>query len=197
MSEIQTEIFKNIIASVRATLAECDKPILIAVDGRSGAGKSTLSKQLARELNATIILGDDFYSGGTDAEWRLRTPQEKVALCIDWKRIRREVLTPLLNNRHAIYHPFDFKSGEGLSKDSIELNPAKVIILDGAYSARPELHDLINIKILVELHDDTRRQRLLDREGLDFMANWHSIWDEAEDYYFSQICPAASFDFVV
>lgn len=117
-------------------------------------------------------------------------------MCIDWKRIRREVLELLLTNRAALYHPFDFKTGHGLSKDLIELKPAKVVILDGAYSARPELSDLIDIKIL-KLHDDTRRERLLGREGLSFMQNWHSIWDEAENYYFTQICTPSTFDFVI
>lgn len=197
MQELQTKVIQVISDNVKEMLSGRDKPILIAIDGRSGTGKSTLSKRLAHELNATIIMSDDFYSGGTDADWQLRTPQEKVALCIDWKRIRREVLAPLLNNHPAIYHPIDFQACQGLSKNTIELQPAKVVILDGAYSARPELRDLITISILIELHDETRRQRLLEREGLAFMKNWHAIWDEAEDYYFGEICTPDKFDFVV
>jgi uridine kinase len=66
-----------------------------------------------------------------------------------------------------------------------------------ANAMQPELRDLIDIKILTELHDMTRRQRLLDREGLDFMENWHSIWDEAENYYFTLISPPSMFDYIV
>ncbi len=118
---IQTEIFRKITATVKHMQAGRDTPINIAIDGRSGAGKSTLSKLLTQELSATIIISDDFYSGGTDAEWRMRTPQEKAALCIDWWRIRSVVLEPLIHNRSVTYHPFDFKAGSGLSQEVVKL----------------------------------------------------------------------------
>ena len=73
-----------------------------------------------------------------------------------------------------------------------------MIVLDGVYSARPELADLIDLAILVEAADDTvRRQRLLAREGAPFMDAWHRRWDVAEDYYFTHVRPRSSFDLVI
>lgn len=72
-----------------------------------------------------------------------------------------------------------------------------VIVFDGAYSSRPELADIIDLSALVTLDDAVRRGRLLACEGEAFMARWHSIWDEAEDYYFSALRPSAAFDFLV
>jgi uridine kinase len=72
-----------------------------------------------------------------------------------------------------------------------------VIILDGAYSARPELADIIDVSVLIEVSDRLRRERLRVREGEAFMKKWHAMWDSAEDYYFSQVRPKESFDLVI
>ena len=72
-----------------------------------------------------------------------------------------------------------------------------MILLDGVYSARPELSDLIDLAVLVEADDEVRRKRLVIREGQGFMDRWHKLWDSAEDYYFTYICPRSSFALVV
>ncbi|MGI8518644.1 MAG: hypothetical protein ACR2ME_09970, partial [Acidimicrobiia bacterium] len=64
-------------------------PFIVAIDGRSGAGKSTLALALAAQTGATVINGDDFYSGGTAAEWDAMPPAEK----------RKTVLTGVASGR--------------------------------------------------------------------------------------------------
>jgi uridine kinase len=72
-----------------------------------------------------------------------------------------------------------------------------VVVLDGAYSTRPELVDVVDISVLLTLDDETRRRRLLAREGDEFMRDWHARWDAAEDHYFASVCPPARFDVVL
>jgi hypothetical protein len=86
---------------------------------------------------------------------------------------------------------------EGLAADPIVAQPAPIVLLDGAYSARPELADLVDLSILVTLPDAVRRARLREREGEDYTSAWHAIWDEAEDYYFGTIRPPEAFDLVI
>jgi uridine kinase len=188
----------HLIDEIRWRMAGRVAPLLVALDGRSGTGKSTLAALLAAQLDATVVEGDDFYAGGTDAEWDARSPAEKAALVIDWRRLQAEALAPLLAGRPATWHPFDFQAGHGLAAHTVTRDPARVIVLDGVYSARPELADLVDMAILVEAADDTaRRQRLLAREGAPFMAAWHRRWDVAEDYYFTHVRPRSSFDMVI
>jgi len=188
----------EICTRIAGLLVTTGGPILVAIDGRSGTGKSTLARRIGDRTGATVIAGDDFYSGGSDAEWARQSPEMRVANCVDWRRMRREVLEPLLAGKAAAWHPFNFAAGTGLADRLIEQEPAEVIVLDGAYSARPELRDLIDLAVLVEMPDDAaRRERLIRREGPEFMAGWHAIWDDAEDFYFSQVVPPAWFDLVV
>jgi uridine kinase len=174
-----------------------DRPRLVAVDGRSGVGKSTLAGELALRCGGAVICADDFYAGGSDAHWLSLPPATRAAAVIDWRRLRTAVLEPLLSGRSATWRPFDFERGHGLCSRTLSQPPVSVIVLDGAYSSRPELADIIDLSALVTLDDTVRRGRLLAREGEAFMARWHSIWDEAEDYYFSALRPPAAFDFLV
>lgn len=72
-----------------------------------------------------------------------------------------------------------------------------IIVLDGAYSARPELADLLDLSILLTLEDQSRRNRLLAREGREYMRRWHAIWDPAEDHYFTHLRPEHAFDILI
>lgn len=169
----------------------------MAIDGRSGVGKSTFAKRLGEKVKGVIITGDDFYSGGSDEEWNKLSPKEKVEKCIDWKRMGKEVLKPLLSGKSASWHPFNFNTGKGLSSEVLTAKPSSVILLDGAYSSRPELDDLIDLSVLVEADNDNRREMLTKREGVAFMGNWHNVWDVAEDYYFTHVRPKKLFNFII
>jgi uridine kinase len=189
--------------SVRTVIREIEQlararktPLLVALDGRSGAGKSTLSKRIASKVGAAVVSSDDFYTGGTFDDWAVRSPQEKATLCIDWKRLRTEVLEPLLTGHAATWGSFNWKTWVGLSEDTLSCEPAPIVVLDGVYSTRPELADLIDVAVLVRLPDAIRRKRLKRREGKSFLERWHTVWDEAEDYYFTHVRPPSSFDIV-
>jgi uridine kinase len=193
----------SIIRALQAGMADGKTPFLVALDGGSGAGKSTLAVALAEQLSGVIIQSDDFYAAHIpDAEWDRRTPAEQYAEVIDWQRLRREALEPLLAGHPARWYPFDFftRYPDGtytLQTVPVERPPANVIVLDGAYSCRPELHDLIDLRVLVEVPVAVRHERLQGREAADFLAEWHARWDALEVYYFTEVCPPSTFDLVV
>lgn len=190
----------QVINQAKTLLSQKDHAVL-AIDGKSGAGKSTFSQKLAQNLSVIVVNCDDFYSGppkkGDELSWNSLSVQKKYNQVIDYKKIKKQVLKPLLKNKTAAYYPFNFKKGYGLSSKKIILKPQPVIILDGIYSARPELSSLVDLSVLVTYPEKPRRQRLLKREGKKFMSQWHQIWDKVEDYYFTKIKPKKSFDFIV
>ena len=189
----------NVVFEI-SRLLERKNPVLVALDGRSGTGKSTIAQAIASRVESIIVVSDDFYSGGNDDAWSGLSAEEKVEKVIDWRRLRAQVLEPLLAKKPASWHPLDFQpeiGWIGWKDETVTLEPAPVILLDGVYSARPKLADLVDLTVLVEADDQVRRKRLVLREGQGFMERWHKLWDVAEDYYFTQICPRASFDCIV
>jgi len=197
-----------IVAEVRRRMRDRQGgggPMLVALDGGSGSGKSTLAALVAADLDAAIVESDDFFAAEiTDAEWDAMGPRERAAAAIDWRRLRREALEPLLARKTASWYPFDFAAGtrpDGtypMSREAVTRGPASVIILDGAYSARPEISDLIDLTVLVDVPMSERHRRIAVREkDKAFLAAWHAHWDAAEDDYFTHVRPASSFDLVV
>jgi hypothetical protein len=67
--------------------------------------------------------------------------------------------------------------------------------LEGVYSARPELNDLLDIRVLLRVAEEQRMRQLLAREGS--LSAWELQWHHAEDYYFQQLAPAGHFDLIV
>ena len=180
------------------------RPLVLAIDGGSGAGKSTLAYMLAAMLGAAMIPGDDFYAAEIgDAGWNARSAAERARDVIDWRRLRRDALLPLLAGRPARWYPFDFAAGtrpDGsypTSGTAVVLQPAGVIVLDGAYSGRPELADLVDIAILVDVPLAVRHRRLAAREDAAFLLAWHARWDTAEAHYFEQVRPRETYDLIV
>lgn len=168
-------------------------PFIVAIDGRSGAGKSTLAHMLAKPLGATVIEGDDFYAGGTGL--RDDSPASRAAACIDWRR-QRNVLAALRSGRRARWRPFDWDAFDGsLCAQAIEADPRAIVILEGMYSARPELADLLDLRVLVRIPDDVRMARLIAREGS--IGAWEQQWHEAEEHYLTVIMPDACFDIIL
>jgi para-aminobenzoate synthetase len=197
-------MIRSIIETVRRITRERSSPILVAIDGRSGSGKSTMARALAQEIPAAVVPGDDFFAAGIPARaWAARSAPERARDCVDWRRLRREALEPLLQGHDAAWYPFDFAAGMrpdgtyAISTERVRLEPAPVVLLDGAYSTRPELADLIDLSILITTPAATRLRRLEAREDPQFLAAWHDRWDAAEDYYFTHVRPPTAFDIVV
>lgn len=107
--------YTHLVNKIRSLIAQTThKPLLVALDGRSGVGKSTIAQAIAQDFNGVVIVGDDFFLGGSDSEWDARSVEAKVADCIDWRRLRQEALEPLIAGKAASWHPFNFISGSGL-----------------------------------------------------------------------------------
>ncbi len=166
---------------------------VVALDGRSGVGKSTLAAELARELGGSVLPGDDFYAGGV--EIRDEAPDRLAEICIDWRRIR-EALVSLRSHGEVVYHAFDWEAFDGrLEPNRTELREESILILEGVYSARRALRDLIDVAALVETTEKERVRRLIAREGT--IGEWEEQWQRAEEWYFEHEATKSTFDLVV
>lgn len=177
------------LSSLQAT----GRPIIAGLDGRSGVGKSTLAAAIAAETSASVIGGDDFFAGGTTLIEA--TPEHLAEICIDRHRLAA-VLRDLRAGRPVEYRAFDWEAFDGRLESRItRVEPNGLIVVEGVYSCHPDLHDLLDIRILATVSDEVRRERLMQREGE--IGPWEGQWHAAELWYFASRMPAAGFDQVI
>jgi uridine kinase len=200
----------DLFAQLRDRLADANDRLFVGIDGRSGAGKSTLAGALAAEFagtcagrsRVTVIDGDDFYAGGSAETWDRRSPAEKVDRVLDWRR-QREVLQVLRGGGVAEWYPFDWDAGDW-DRDVAPHQPVPtaaqagaLVVLEGVYSCRPELHDLLDVRVLLDISPEARRSQLLHREGDDYDADWDVRWAAAEDHYFGTVMRPERFELIL
>ncbi len=197
-------------ALLRARMTGRTSPLFVGIDGRSGVGKSTLAAAIATGLAdadgggalVTVIDGDQFYAGGSAESWDRYTAAERADQVIDWRRQRR-VLEQLRKQGVAEWCPFDWEADEWdrdtvpLASEPIIARAGSVVVLEGAYSCRPELHDLLDLRVLVAIPREVRRRQLLEREGDAYRSDWEARWSAAEDWYFETVMPPERFDLVL
>lgn len=187
-------------------------PRFVGIDGRSGTGKSTIAGDVAAVLApdpapgesapVLVIDGDDFYAGGSADTWDRWSPAQKAERVIDWRR-QRQVLESLRQHGSAAWHPFDWDAPDFDAESPpfstvptcVQVRP--VVILEGAYSCRPELRDLLELTVLLQAPDEVRRRRLRTREGEDDDVDWSARWTQAEEHYFTHVMPPGNFDLVL
>lgn len=205
------ELAVPVVALVRRRLVVPDRPVplVVAIDGRSGGGKSSLARSIAAALGSgpdlvavSVIEGDDFYAGGSAAVWDARGIEERAARVIDWRR-QRDVLEALRRGEAASWHPFDWHSADWdadrvpMVDEPVRCAPGDVVLLEGVYSARPELADLVDLRVLLDPPAERRERQLREREGEGRRDDWDTRWAEAEVHYFGVVVSAADFDLVL
>jgi uridine kinase len=174
-------------------IIEARHPLLVAIDGPSGAGKSTLARAVSRRQPAQIVQMDEFYRV-MDPDLRVGlSPSEGVDRYFDWRRLQKEVLEPLCGGRRACYQRYDWSTNDlGAWK---EIEPSQVTLVEGVYSARPELTEFMDLRVLVETPPAVRLNRQIQRN--ENSLEWVRRWAKAERLYFSEILPRAPVDLVI
>ena len=182
-----------LVARIRERERELGRPCVVALDGRSGAGKSTLATSLGQALGACLLEGDDFFAGGVAL--RSDAPEDRARECIDWQR-QRPVLEALRAGRATSYQAFDWDAFDGrLEAESTVVEPRSLVLFEGVYTARPELDDLVDLRVLLHVSEATRVARLLAREG--GIGAWERQWHDAEEWYFTHVRPPPCFDAIL
>ena len=147
-------------------------PVLVlGIDGRSGAGKSTLAAELAtvlrRHREVSVFHLEDIYPG-----WD--------GLAAGTAAYVEQVLTPLAAGRAAGWDTWDWSSSNPGTRAA--LDPAPVIIIEGVGAGCAAARPLLDALLWVQVPDDTRKTRALDRDGEVFAAHWDD-WAAQEDAY--------------
>lgn len=154
-----------------------DEPWVIAIDGRCGSGKSTLGNKLAETLHSDVLHMDDFYLRKEQrTPERYRTPGENV----DHERVEA-YLEKWCQGNPFTWQKFDHETFE--PGKTFLTYPGKKLVVEGSYSMYVSLRRFYTMTVFVQCDEETRRKRLMKREGakyIDFVSRWIPL----EELYF-------------
>jgi hypothetical protein len=167
------------------TLAQAREPTLatgrlICVDGPAGSGKTTLAQELAELSGARVLHMDDMYEGWGGLA---RVPDQLATL-----------LPRLADGRSGSYRRWDWPRNAWA--ETVLVPPAPLLVLEGVGSGIAAYADLVTVLAWVEVPDDLRRERGLDRGGIGVAENWRQ-WTIDEQELFEREDTRARADVVL
>jgi uridine kinase len=176
-----TDQSARLIELARAAPARAGQTRVIAIDGRSGAGKSTLAAAVAETLSAPCVSLEQLYGGWSG-----------LRAGID--RLVTRVLVPLADGHSADVPRYDLVAGGWGSPQS--LSPPPVLIVEGVGAGALAAAPYLSVLAWLELPDETRRARAIEREGPLYEQHWER-WSEEEEEYLRSDRPAERADVVI
>lgn len=173
----------NVIYSMIDKAISEKQNYIIGIDGRCGGGKSALGNLLAIKYNANIFHMDDFY---LQKYQKTKERLLEVGGNIDYERFTKEIIDPLLSKKNILYRPFNCHISDFSKSDERIVKYSIINIIEGSYSLHPNLNNIYDFKIFVDIDKKTQQNRLLLREGNKKLADYNNIWIPKEEAYFSK-----------
>lgn len=159
---------------------------IVAIDGTGGSGKTTLAAAAAGHLDGAVIVHvDDFYRPMPDREREQLDAEQGYHRYFDWERLRDQVLIPLRDDQTARFQIYDWTTGQlGAWR---EIAPGTMVIVEGVYTARPELAPYYHFTVYVDTPRSVCLRRVRARG--ENSEEWIERWRAAEDYYLHTTWP--------
>lgn len=162
-------------------LEETKERVLVAIDGRCASGKTTLAECLKQHLSCEVVHMDDFFLRPEQrTEERLLVPGGNV----DAERFLTEVIKPLLSGKDVVYRPYDCHTKSFKEPVFLPYRKQKTVLIEGAYSCRPDLWDFYDLRIFLTIDQETQRQRIAARNGIEAAKQFAKRWIPLEEQYF-------------
>ena len=149
-------------------MSKLEKPVVIGITGGSGSGKTTIAHKIVDQMqeneHVLIMTQDSYYKDNTCIPMNIRQNinyDHPDAFDIP---LLEEQLNRLLQYEPIEMPVYDFKE-HTRSKETIHIEPADIIILEGILVlASEEIRNLMDIKVYVDTDDDIRFIRRLERD---------------------------------
>ena len=146
--------------------------LVLAIDGPGGSGKSTIAAAVAAATGAALVHTDDFFRAVPPAA---ASGARDLRRYYDWRRLRAEALEPLRAGHGAQFRRFDWNRGHGTdgTDGTVAVQPSDLIVVEGVFSASPELGDQVDRSVLVDTPEPERLRRLRLRVAPE---EWDDEW---------------------
>ena len=160
------------LATLIATRAVRQTPLRVAIDGVDASGKTTLAGELAPLL---VECGHPVVRASIDGFHRSRaeryrrgpdSPEGYYHDAFDYPALRESLLLPLGpgGSRRIRRAVFDLATDRPMPTDEEVTPEDAILLLDGVFLLRPELYDLWDLRIFVDVPFEVALARAAQRD---------------------------------
>ena len=144
-----------------------NQPLLIGISGGTGSGKSRFAKELITRFDSKSLIyisQDSYYKDLAHLEYEQRCEVNFDSPdSIDFSNLLRD-LNELINYNQVNVPIYNFKRHKRMQETN-RLTPKPIIVLEGIFALyKPEIRELIDLKIFVDTPSDIRILRRAKRD---------------------------------
>jgi uridine kinase len=169
----------------------------VAVDGIDAAGKTTFADRLGAELRAR---GAEVVRASIDGFHRPRAERVRYFEdSFDLAALRRELLDPFGPGGSHRFRAavFDHRADAPLDEPVRTAGDDAILLVDGVFLQRPELADLWDVRIFVDVPFDEALRRALARDGEELRSRYEERYWPAQRRYLAACRPRERADLVL
>jgi len=177
-----------------------NKKILIALSGESASGKSTICKLISNAISEfnlpiSLVSADNYFNDISklikkygnfdllrDSGFDVDSPEN-----FDLIQLKEDMLK--LQNGEDVLIPQYLVNGTGVSiPKSIPIKSKKIILVEGMCSTYKEVEDIFDLKIYIEINDEERKQRFINRaksrnqDLANALKHWEYVLEAGKKY---------------
>ncbi len=163
----------------------------VAIDGRCASGKTSLAALLENIYGCDVIHIDHFF-----LPFERKTPERltEPGGNVDRERFYREVILPYKEAEPITYGVYDCSCGQITALRSAAQSP--LLLVEGSYCMHPLLSDVYDLKVFSTCNPELQAQRILKRDGEEFLHRFLTEWIPMEENYFSAFTIPEKCDFI-
>ncbi len=185
-----------------------DRSLCIGIDGLGGAGKSTIAEILCSRLRkagySVRLLHMDELIHPKAVRYNASVPEWECYYELQWRYdYLRQLLQPIRENRELCteLERYDLDS-DSYRRESFNVPVGSIVIVEGIFLQRNALAGLFDLMVYVDVPEDIRLARVLERDGYigdrdAIAAKYERRYFPAEHHYLRTCCPAERADVVL
>lgn len=185
------------------------RTLIVGIDGLGGAGKSTISESLLELLSeenysVTLLHIDDFIHPRS-VRYNENYPEWECYYNLQWRYdyLKNAVIEPIKSGADYIcdIELYD-KDNDSYFLKTTDIPNGSIVLIEGIFLQRPELKGAFDLMIYIDVPEETRLARVLERDGYigdraQIKAKYDGRYFPAERHYAKNCAPAENADFVV
>lgn len=207
---VRTRVVSEVATVLLERAKAFDHPLRVGLDGRSNAGKTHLAHELVAEVESrgrsAVRVGiDEFHRKGHKFRAGMWAFESRLAEGLDYETFRAWVLDPLGPGGSGRIRPrmLDSANDEYWPEEWMEVAPDTIVISDAGHGFVPQIVDLWDFRIWVEVSAETMVARATGRDITwigsreDVRRRYEGFWVPMDAYYQANHHPVAKAHLII